>query len=180
MSSPRAISRSLFEALFVRMLGGTLSAPVHEALVALGLDLSRPLAPAYPVEVLEAAVTVVLRDRYGPAFTREHERELGRLWVEGFFRTAVGRVLAGVTRLIGPGRYFTTLANHVRSVATSRPPSTRQLGPTHFQLLLDDPSPWPGVVEGAFERALEMAGAANVTVRLIGTEGPDRVYEAKW
>ena len=181
MASGNTVARSLFESLFVRALDGTITPQLHDALKAVGVDLSRALPSALPIETLIAAVNVVLEHRYGPQRTPEQERELGWLWADGFLTTTVGRVTSGLLRLMGARTFLLQLNKHLRNVTISRPTEARAVDEGCVEIGLDDSTPWPRVVEGVFERFLQRGGAPGASVRFTGrAQGGLRIYECRW
>ena len=175
------MSRSLFEALFLRALSGTITPELHSRLVAVGVDLSRPLATGYPMDLFNAAAKLVLEHRYGAAHDETDQRALGWLWADGFLESPAGRVTCGLIRLIGVGRFVLQMNNHIRNVALLGPAHARQVREGQVEIALDDVCTWPAMVEGVFERALQRSGVDGARVRFTGRlQNELRVYEVQW
>lgn len=82
---------SMFEGLFVRALH--VDGPLKERLRASGFDIDRPL-PRYPVAVWEACVDAAAEALYPAVARGEAWQRLGRRFIEGYFETLVGKLIA--------------------------------------------------------------------------------------
>jgi uncharacterized protein (TIGR02265 family) len=115
MNEPVIFTQSV-ESLFVHALGGRLDATVREELRRLGLDLDRPLLPAYPVRTWEAALVLAGRTLFPQVTPAEARFELGRLMIAHYDDTVLGKAVVAMGRLIGPRR---TLERMTRNIRTS-------------------------------------------------------------
>lgn len=175
------MSRSLFEALFLRALTGTVTPELHARLVSVGVDVTRPTSAGYSMDVFNAAAALVLEHRYGPQHGEAEQRELGWLWAEGFLASPTGRLTSGLIRLLGASRFVLQMNNHIRNVATLRPSHARELRASHVEIALDDVCTWPALVEGIFERSLQRSGVEGARVRFTGRmQNGLRLYEVQW
>jgi uncharacterized protein (TIGR02265 family) len=138
------------ESLFVH--GLRLSFPAREQLRALGLDLDRPLLPAYPLATWERAVAVAAGDAF-PQLGRDAAHfELGRRMLAGYDATVIGRAISLAARLAGPRR---TLERMAQNTGTAN----------NYVLALVEPLPDGGLrmtntVQPALEPVLRARGHA--------------------
>jgi uncharacterized protein (TIGR02265 family) len=168
------------EALYQRALRDRIDAGFKERLRSLGLDLDRPLLAAYPYETFRAVFTATLVQLYGPSPSIEQQREFGVRWTESFFETFLGTAILGVLKLIGPRRAMLRSAQNYKNVNNYSDAKVVELGPGHFELWLSDGDDWPEVTAGSLQRSVELAGAKNVTTKVVRREGKHNVYEARW
>jgi uncharacterized protein (TIGR02265 family) len=93
------VTQSAFEGLFQHALkpDDVLQAELRAA----GFDL-RAQQPEYPAEVWKKCLEVTAR-RVHPGLPREEAlRKLGRVFIDGFFKTILGKVASTVVAMVGP------------------------------------------------------------------------------
>lgn len=176
----RVFFKGPVEALFHRAMKEHVTAPFRDQLRELGLDLDKPLLPAYPYEVFRQAFTAALLHRYGPRPTIEQQREFGARWTESFFETFMGAAVLGLLKLIGPRRAILRSPTNYKNVNNYSDARVVELAPTHFELWLSDGDDWPEVTAGSLQRSVSLAGAKNVVTKLARREGTHNVYEVRW
>ncbi|MDX2014926.1 MAG: DUF2378 family protein [Myxococcaceae bacterium] len=145
----------------------------------LGLDVDRPLLPAYPLEqfvaVLDAAGALVAPQ----ATPLEQGRLLGRRFMDGYQNTLIGRAMVAVMRIIGPWRTLERLSHQFRTGNNFSETHLSRLGPTEAKLWCNRVSR-PGWYLGIIGRGLELAGAMDVTVRLIDQDVAGGTFHVQW
>ena len=109
MTEPLVFTPSI-ESLFVH--GLRLSLPARESLRALGLDLDRPLLPAYPLATWERAVQVAARDAFPQLDVDAAHLQLGRRMLAGYDATLIGKAIGIAARLAGPRRTLERMAHN--------------------------------------------------------------------
>lgn len=82
---------SMFEGLFVRALH--VEGPLKETLRQKGFDLDKP-QPRYPVTVWEDCVDAAVAELFPGVSRGEGWQRIGRRFIEGYFETMVGKVIA--------------------------------------------------------------------------------------
>lgn len=95
------VKQSVFEGLFVHVLGLSAGTPLASALARAGYDVTRQV-PSYPGLVWQASVEAACRVALPEQGTLDAQRELGRRFVEGYFQTLAGRALGVVVPALGP------------------------------------------------------------------------------
>lgn len=82
---------SMFEGLFTRALH--VQEPLRARLAACGYDVARP-KPKYPVDLWEQCVDVAIAELTPAAPREEAWVVMGRRFIEGYFQTLVGKLIA--------------------------------------------------------------------------------------
>jgi uncharacterized protein (TIGR02265 family) len=94
----------LMEGLLIHAMKDRLDLAARERLLALGVDISRPLLSAYPLVTLLGTLKLCAELRY-PELPREDARyQLGLRTLEGFGSTPMGKALFGMARMWGARR----------------------------------------------------------------------------
>ncbi|HEX8826084.1 MAG TPA: DUF2378 family protein [Archangium sp.] len=111
---PLVFSHSL-QSLLTRAFPTGVPSGLKEKLRTVGLELDRPLLPAYPKETW--ARTVEYGAQYAfPRETREQAwRRMGERMVEGYQETMIGRAMFSTLRLLGPRRMLLRSQKSFRS-----------------------------------------------------------------
>lgn len=94
----------LMEGLLIHAMKDRLDLAARQKLLALGVDISRPLLSAYPLVTLLGTLKLCAELRY-PELPREEARyQLGLRTLEGFGSTPMGKALFGMARTWGARR----------------------------------------------------------------------------
>ncbi len=108
--------QSMFEGLFVRSLKPT--GAFKEALKARGYDLDRQL-PRYPMKVWVDCLDLASAELYPGLALPQAWEQLGRSFIEGYFRTPVGKMISTTLPFLNPKlfvgrvpRFMTTGMDH--------------------------------------------------------------------
>ena len=168
------------EGLFTRGLRGRLTPQLLSRLRAVGLDLEKPLLPAYSfacwIDACGIAAEEIFPDLEAP--TAWHQ--LGRLLVTGYRETLLGRALLNLMKVIGPRRTlqrtrhnFSTSSNYIEAELT-------ELSPTHFTLRINEVGPRPEFTQGTLAAGLEESGARSPTVEIREHDGHAALYQIRW
>lgn len=166
-----------FEGLFHRALRP--EGAFTEALRAAGYDPARP-QPRYPTTVWHACLEVARRHEYAHLSKEEGERALGHRFIDGWFETIIGKIIAVGLPLLGPDG---TLQRAHRNWAASQPDlhiTMRKVAERHWEAALQGAGVRADFAAGLLEAAVRRAGAttAAVTVR---ERGPTTcVLDARW
>jgi uncharacterized protein (TIGR02265 family) len=164
---------------FLRAVRPVLDSALTEELRVLGIDTSRPLLPAYPVDVLRNALVVGARRMSPGAADADALVALGRRYVEGYSETMVGRALKTAIRLIGPRRTLDRLAKQFRTANNYSETTVTHHAPGRSELWCNDvthPNWYIGLISGT----IEVAGAKNVKVTLRSHDAAGAVFDVTW
>lgn len=166
----------LFEGLFVRALDVT--GPLEGELRRLGYDRRHPEA-RYPTAVFLACVDAT-RQALHPTQQRDAGlRLLGTAFFTGFRQTILGRVFIGAIGVVGPKRLLGRIPRQLQSARGGVKCRVVELGPTSYDLVLEDPAPLGPFFAGAVTAVLEAAGAHGVTVTVLPKPGGYDL-QARW
>ncbi|MDX2015504.1 MAG: DUF2378 family protein [Myxococcaceae bacterium] len=164
---------------YLRAVRPVLDSALTEELQALGVDPTKPLLPAYPVDVLRNALVVGARRLSPGKSDAEALVALGHRYVEGYGETMVGRALKTAIRLIGPRRTLERLAKQFRTANNYSETKVTHHGPGRSELWCNDvthPSWYVGLVAGT----LGVAGGKDVKVSLRSHDAAGAVFDVEW
>jgi uncharacterized protein (TIGR02265 family) len=147
-------SSLVFENLFLRALD--VQGPLREALLREGFDPA-DVKEAYPLRVLNACVDLASGHLWPGRPLEEGRRELGRLFVQGWKQTVLGKVVTFAVGLLGPTRYLNLFPEHLkmdtlRIHAVSIPVGARAVRVE----VHDNPGNTPHFMAGMLEEGLRM------------------------
>lgn len=164
---------------FLRTVKPVLDSSLTAELQAIGLDPTKPVLPAYPVEVLRHALVLGAR-RLSPQLPADQQlTAMGRRYVEGFGDTMVGKALKTGIRLLGPGRTLARLAKQFRTANNYSETKTTTLAPGRVELWCNDvthPSWYLGLIAGT----MEVAGGRDVKVTLTRHDAEGAFFLVEW
>ncbi|MCI0569427.1 MAG: DUF2378 family protein, partial [Myxococcaceae bacterium] len=133
VSEPVMFGQSV-EALFFRAFTGELPRTCRERLRRVGIDLERPLLPAYPIDVWLAALDIAAEELL-PELSRESAyREIGRRVVKAYTSTLLGRAGLLLNGVLGPRRMLERMSQTLRLSNNFMEARLRHLGPTDVEL----------------------------------------------
>ena len=173
---PSVIQQSAFEGLFHNALAP--DAALAAALKQAGYDLAAP-EPHYGGKVFQDCLRLAGRHEYPQEKPEEAERQLGKRFLDGFFRTIVGRMIGAVLPLVGTAGTLKRLprfykAGSAGTVVTAEPQGERQ-----WRVTMRDRVMNTAFNLGLLEAALERTGARPmVTIAAQSPFGAD--YEVRW
>jgi uncharacterized protein (TIGR02265 family) len=163
------------EELFVKRLGPRLTPPIRDQLRGVGLDVNKPLLPAYSLPVFDAALEVVARSVFSELARAEAFRELGRLQVDAFAETLLGRASFQLLKLFSTPVFLTRLTRAWRNANNFIQTRLTESGPQTWEVWVNDVGRFPEVIQGILKAALERANH-RVEVEIGQREGPSCVY----
>ncbi|MDP1917462.1 MAG: DUF2378 family protein [Myxococcales bacterium] len=168
MASPeeQLVFGPTLEGLFMRGLAGKLSPGLIQQLRALGLDLEKPLRPAYPRAVVNAAVTLTAKTLYPSVALDEAFYRVGQHVTSGLRATTLGAATLAIVRLVGPKRTLGRLARTFRSTNNYMNVTLRELTPTSWELDLEPSNDYPSYMQAVLEDMLNVAGAEQLKVEV--------------
>lgn len=163
---------------YLRAVRPVLDASLTQELQAVGIDPTKPLLPAYPVDALRQALVLGAKRLKPSVSTEESLVNLGHRYVEGYGETLVGRALRTAIRLIGPRRTLDRLARQFRTANNySESKVTHEEG--RSVLWCNDvthPYWYIGLIEGM----LNTAGAKGVKVSLRKHDDEGAWFDCVW
>lgn len=141
---------TVFEGMFGRALKPT--GQFVEDLRAIGYDPAKPQI-RYPTQVWRDALEVARRHCYPGMPPEQAQRLLGQRFVDGFFDTIVGRLMAVAMPLIGTATVCRRLPKYWATVRTGITVEVKEESDKLFRVCYRDRTPAPdfyaGIIEGA-------------------------------
>lgn len=167
MTDEQLVFGPTLEGLFIRGLKGKLSAALLSELRAKGLDLDRPLLPAYPRSVVNECVALTAKALFPDKSPSEAFYLVGKHVTPGMRATTIGSATLTMVRLVGPRRTLDRLARTFRSTNNYMKVTLRELASTTFELDLEPSNDYPSYMQAVIEDMLEVAGAKNRLVEVL-------------
>lgn len=162
----------------------TLERPIPPAQIArldaLGIDLSKPLLPAYPLEVYTALIGFIAEVRWPTLPPEEADFEVGRAFIEAYTtQTLLGRALKQVIRVVGPHRTLERMNRTFRTANNYTETRLKQLGPTRYELWFNYVKR-DGYFRGMVQATLALTGVKQVEVTLAARQGDEVTFHITW
>lgn len=176
----RVVFAPVVEGLIRHGLQGYVSPRLRERLRLAGLELDRPLLPAYPVPLWTNCLRIIVEETYPGVPQEEGFRRLAARHVEGYGHTLFGRAVYRVMRLLGPRRMVQRLPQTLRGTDNYTEAVLVEVGPAAFEMRMNSVMDAPGYAEALFESMLRVAGAESPQV--VQTEVADghTTYRLTW
>jgi uncharacterized protein (TIGR02265 family) len=158
---------STLEGLYQRGLKGKLPPTLVGQLADLGLDVSKPLLPAYPRALVHTAITLTAKTLFPTLSMSDAMYRVGQHVTSGLKATTMGSATLAVVRLIGPRRTMQRLARTFRSTNNYMDVTLRELTPSAFELDLAPSNEYPSYMQAVMEDMLTIAGATELRVAVV-------------
>ena len=181
MSDPRVFFGHTVAAMFMEAFPPAEYPGLTERFAVLGLDVTRPLAPAYEYATWRALLEAQREVVFPKATPEKAAWEQGARYVAAYFdRTAIGKPLKVLLRVIGPRRTLDRMTRNFRSGNNFSEVSVVATGPRSATLQVNDVfSARAEYIVGMMEHALSMLGT-KATVRIVKHEGDAAEFAATW
>jgi uncharacterized protein (TIGR02265 family) len=178
--SERLVFAHTVEGLFKRGVSGRLSSELKERLRQAGLDLERPLMPAYPLETWFQCVSLTARALYPEDSEELALRKLGERMVDGYLETTMGSAMFGLLRLLGPQRTLGRMQKNLRSANNYTEARLTEVDPRALDLWMNEPGPLRYFMQGVLLAGLRGAGTPDVRVELGHFDDTGVTYRVSW
>ncbi len=176
----RLVFQNTVEGLFARGLAGRVTPTLKEQLRQVGLDLDRPLLPAYPVETWSRCVALTARVLHPGEPEPEALGRVGERMVDGYLETTMGRAMFGVLRLLGPQRTLGRMQKNLRSANNYTEVRLTEVSPREADLWMNEPGPLRYFMKGVLLAGLRGAGTPDVRVELRHFDDASVTYRVSW
>jgi uncharacterized protein (TIGR02265 family) len=177
---PRVIFEHTVDWLLQPVVRLRLSPAAHAALREAGLDVTERLRPAYPFDTWKRSLAIIVADLYPAMPTGEGFRLLGQSLARGVERTAMGRAMVSMGRLLGPLRSLRRINETFRSADNYVESRFTERSSTCCELWINEVMDQPGYYQGILEACLDLAGARDTRVELLSCEGAGATYRLTW
>lgn len=174
------VFESAVDGLFHLGLRDRLQPDLREQLRQAGLDLSRPLLPAYPRKSWNHFLQLTVDALWPDAKPEVAYRALGKQMLAGYQTTLVGKALASLSRIIGPKRVLERMTHNLRSGANYNQCRTTATSPTEILFWVNEPYVHPSYFAGMLEATLELTGAKGVDIQVQEKNAEGCTYRICW
>jgi uncharacterized protein (TIGR02265 family) len=164
------IKHSVLEGLFKHMVPVQPGTPFAAALRGAGYDVTRP-EPVYSSAVLQNVLAVAGRELFPERTPPEAQREVGRLFVSGFFKTLAGRTVGVLLPVFGAEGLIKQLPRFFLTGNNSSVVTVSEQGERTWHFELRDPYPSVEFAAGIIESVMQRSGLKpEVTVAVREAE----------
>jgi uncharacterized protein (TIGR02265 family) len=151
-----------------------------KGLDALGIDLSKPLLPAYPIEIYSALIGFIGRQRWPDLPEEQADFEVGRAFIEAYTtQTMMGKALKGVLRVVGPHRAIERMSRTFRSANNYTETRLQRLGPASYELWFNFVLR-AGYFRGMVHETLTLCGVKQIEVKTVAQQVPEVTFHVSW
>lgn len=176
----RVVFSQVVEGLLKYGVGDRVTPRLRERLRRMGLDLERPLLPAYPVAQWVQCLHVIVEEVYPGVPAEEAFRQLAARHVEGYGHTLVGKALMRLLKLLGPRRTVHRMVQALRTSDNYTEVRLTELGPGTWEMWMNSVLDAPGYAEALFESFLRVSGAESPHVSRVRREEDSSTYLLTW
>lgn len=180
VSESRVVFGSGFDSLFSPDMRRRVTPQVDAALRAIGVRLDKPFNPGYPVETWAQTLELLSKHLYGELPRPEAYRQLGRVTIDGFEHTFLGKAAFPLMRLIGVARSVERASRSYASTNSYTKVQLTRLSPTSFDFHLNEKHTPPQYDMGVVERMLEVLKAKDPKVVLQSQDAEGFVMRLSW
>jgi uncharacterized protein (TIGR02265 family) len=178
VSDAPVVFAASYESL-IRLLGPKLDARAHERFRAHGVDLEKPLQPAYPyaawIESLKVTFDLVAPG--APVEVASHR--VGRLLVTSLEKTTVGKALFALLRVIGIRRGLDRITRTIRMTNNYSQTKLTEQADGSFEIWCSQVT-YPHYYRGVFEAGLESLGAKDVKVEVLSHDPAGATFSLRF
>jgi len=166
--------------LFQKALGARVTPELRTRLRDTGIDLDKPLLPAYPAPVFVRCVELAGDALFPNQPRTEQLYEMGRITVQGFAQIELGSAMFDHLKVMTPERSMQRLERSLRAAMNLISVTFHPKSPTEFELQLNDVVGIPDFFRGLVEGGSSAAGrTSSVTVSRLEGEGCVLLYRAQ-
>ncbi len=185
MSSPRPPDHHLVfshvvESFFLRVMKEKLTPSLTQKIKTVGIDLGKPLDPAYKLAVMEDALELVALELFSHLPRTEALIEVGHLQVSAFSDTMLGRATMPLFKLYGrnPERALTFMSRAMRQGNNYVETKHVTLAEGHYRLWFNDAGRLPEIFQGMLVAGNRFMGI-EMDVRIAERTGLEAWYELR-
>jgi uncharacterized protein (TIGR02265 family) len=154
------------EGLFVRGLGQKLTPELVSQLRAVGLDVEKRIAKAYPRQVISDAISIAARGLYPDVAEDEGWYRIGKHVVVGLKAQPLMSATVLALRVAGPRLTTKLLARTFRQTNNYMRVTLVEHARSHFELELWPSNAQPRYMQAVIEDMLNISGARQLVVAI--------------
>lgn len=166
--------------LLIDTLGKELPPTVIATLRSEGLDVEKPLLPAYPADVYVRCLKHVARGLWPELTEAEGLQRLGERAVLGLNSNFLGKALVTLMRTIGLRRAVLRIDRAFRNSNNYTRVEAKALSPTSVEFIFNTTGGMPTYFEGVFVAIVPVLGGREARVTHGPLDGERHRYELSW
>jgi uncharacterized protein (TIGR02265 family) len=178
--SQQVVFQQMVEGLFIRGIGEDLTPESKNAIKEAGIDLTKRLLPAYPIEIWEACLSIAAKQIYPKVPEPEAMFQLGERFIQGFAETIVGKALGQLIRIIGVHRAMKRFTQSLRSSNNFMEATAVPTGDNSYSITISNVHNQPGFMQGVMTAGSRFMGLKDPVMTIEKREGAGCVYSLKW
>jgi uncharacterized protein (TIGR02265 family) len=168
------------EGLFLRGLSGQVTPRLKEKLRQAGLDLDRPLLPAYPFDVWMKCIGLAAHELFPGTPEPEAWRRLGERLVEGYRETVMGSAMFTLLKLLGPRRTLHRAQKNFRSGNNYTEVRFTDVAPSVVDVWMNETALASHFTRGALQAGMRTSGAPELQVNIHHSDSQGTTYRVSW
>jgi uncharacterized protein (TIGR02265 family) len=176
----KLVFEQIVEGLYVRALSKKMTLRCLERLKEAGINLNKPLLPAYPAETWFRAQVIAAEELFPGDSLNLAIRKLGEQMVEGYRETLLGHAVQALLKVVGPKTTLQKAARNFRSGNNYTETKLTELGPTSYELWINETGPNPHFDQGIIIAGLRAAGVPEPLVEVGDFDGHACTYRVSW
>jgi len=180
MANEKLVFGHAVQGIFLDALGERLNPQARVKFREAGIDLDRPLLPAYDQAVYHRCIELAAAEVWPELPRADALRRVGAAVMKSYEGTLVGKAVAGMIRMIGPRRTLERATHNFRSATNYLECKVLTPEPRKAELTLNETSGVPTYFEGVVVTALEMAGATHLHCLLSAQGTGGTRYRLTW
>ncbi len=167
------------EGLFIRGLRGQINEGLKQKLIPEGLNLNKPLLPAYPFTTWMRCLRLTAESLHPSIPLEEGMFRLGEAMIHGYGETLVGRAILKMAAILGPRRTLMRASHSFRSGNNYTETKIIESSATTARLWMNEVGEHPTFTAGIIHAALRTSGVSpQITVESHNAQGC--VFLCRW
>ena len=181
MSETPLVFNHTVQGLYSRAFPQGVPALLKEKLRGVGVDLDKPLLPAYPVETWGRCITLSAPVAFPNELPSVAWHKLGERMIDGYQETMIGRAMFASLRLLGPRRMLQRTKRSFRSGNNYTEVLFTDVSETEMDLWFNEPRDvLRHFTAGIVTAGMRMGGAERPRVTILHTDARGVTFRAAW
>ncbi|MBM7112345.1 DUF2378 family protein [Archangium primigenium] len=181
MSDTPLIFHHTIQGFFSRAFPGGVPPGLKAQLRTAGVDLDKPLLPAYPMETWSRCIELSAPFAFPDDMPQEAWRRLGERMIDGYQETMIGRAMFATLKLLGPRRMLQRSRKNFRSGNNYTDVVLSDVSPTEMDLWFNETHEvLRHFVAGIVLAGMRVGGAEAPHVDVLRTDARGVTYRASW
>ena len=181
MSETAFVFNHTIQGLFSRTFPDGVPPALKEQLRAVGVDLDKPLLPAYPTETWGRCIELGARAAFPEERREVAWRRMGERMIDGYQDSMIGRAMFSMLQVLGPRRMLQRAQKNFRTGNNYTEVRFSDVSPTELELWFNETDDvLRHFTVGLVLAGMRAGGAREPQVRLYGTDAGGFTLRASW